>query len=241
MRLTARAEVLTEWLKPVSAIVDECRLRFSASQATVSAVDPANVAMVKTDVDAAAFESYETDGGQTIGVRLPKLFDVLSLTDGETPVHIALDESGGRATVTAAGLEYSFGTLDPDSIRREPDIPDMDWPVELVLEHAELADAITAADFCAEHLRIRGDADLGYQAAASGDVDELTYSLNPASVARGGTADSLFSLDYLHDIIGPLPEEVRVQLGEEVPLDLRYSLLDGDCDVRALLAPRIDS
>jgi hypothetical protein len=37
-----------------------------------------------------------------------------------------------------------------------------------------------------------------------------------------------------------MEETVRVQAGEEIPLDAEYHLLDGDCHVRNLVAPRVE-
>jgi len=239
VRLSGRAGVLTTWLDPVDQIVDECKIRFEPGGPEISAVGPANVSMVEAELDKTALSGYSGEG-EVLGIDLGQLLDVLSLADRETGVIIELDEETRRLAVDAAGLEYEFGVIDPDSIRSEPDLPDLDWPAEIVIEVGELATAITAAGLCADHIRIRGSGDLGYQLSATGDVDETELSLSPVEIERDGTADSLFSLAYLEEISGPMEETVRIQAGEEIPLDAEYRLLDGDCHVRNLVAPRVE-
>ena len=60
---TVQAEQLQAALAPVSTLVDECKLRTNADGVSITAVDPANVAMVDMETDASAFASYQADGG----------------------------------------------------------------------------------------------------------------------------------------------------------------------------------
>ncbi|PSQ23892.1 DNA polymerase sliding clamp, partial [Halobacteriales archaeon QS_9_67_17] len=57
------AETLGDALDSVSVLVDECKIRLEEEGLSIRAVDPANVGMVDLSLSAAAFESYETDGG----------------------------------------------------------------------------------------------------------------------------------------------------------------------------------
>ena len=43
---------LSDFLKPVSALVDECKLHLNVDGLRIAAVDPANVAMVDATLDA---------------------------------------------------------------------------------------------------------------------------------------------------------------------------------------------
>ena len=63
------ADTLRTALDSVSVLVEECKIHLEEDGLEIRAVDPANVGMVDLSLSAAAFESYETDGG-VIGVDL---------------------------------------------------------------------------------------------------------------------------------------------------------------------------
>ena len=50
-------------LDPVSALVDDCKIRLNEDGLSIRAVDHANVGMVDMSLAKSAFESYEADGG----------------------------------------------------------------------------------------------------------------------------------------------------------------------------------
>jgi len=147
--------------------------------------------------------------------------------------------------------------IDPDSIRRETEIPeDLDLDANVTVAFEDLKRGITAADMVSDHVRFRtGTSDDGKIACyieAEGDTDdvdlELTHEKLVAIDAAPDDGDSLFSLDYLKDIKKPIPKDakVRIELGEEHPIKLHYGhtemgddALAGDCTV--MLAPRISS
>jgi proliferating cell nuclear antigen len=66
--------------------------------------------------------------------------------------------------------------------------------------------------------------------------DEL-ISITPAP------ARSLFSLDYLSDIIKPASKsnEVTLQIGNDFPIKINFEIAGGRGKVGYLLAPRIES
>ena len=78
----ASVDTLQDTLDPVSALVDECKIRLNEDGLSIRAVDPANVGMVDMSLAKSAFESYEADGG-VIGVNLDRFEDVLSMGDSD--------------------------------------------------------------------------------------------------------------------------------------------------------------
>jgi proliferating cell nuclear antigen len=54
---------------------------------------------------------------------------------------------------------------------------------------------------------------------------------------------SLYSLDYLSDISKGVGSagEVVINLGRDLPASIRFELANGDCTVKYVLAPRIES
>ena len=239
------ASTLQDALDSVSVLVDECKIRLNDDDLSIRAVDPANVGMVDLTLDAAAFESYEADGG-VIGVNLAKLEDFVGMASGDQLVELELDEETRKLNIRMDGLSSTLALIDPDSIRQEPDIPDLDLAAEIVLEGAQLDRGIKAADMVSDHVRLRVDADAeAFHIAAEGDTDDVDFQLDDDDLIAltAGAADSLFSLDYLKDMNKAIPKdaEVTVELGEEFPVKIHYAVAEGQGNVTYMLAPRIQS
>ncbi|MFA9518518.1 DNA polymerase sliding clamp [Halopenitus sp. H-Gu1] len=239
------ASTLQDALGSVSVLVDECKVRLNEEELAIRAVDPANVGMVDLSLEAAAFESYEADGG-VIGVNLARLQDIAGMANSGDLVHLELDEETRKLHIQIDGLSYTLALIDPDSIRQEPDIPDLDLPAEIILEGAQINRGITAADMVSDHIRLRVDeAEEAFYIEAEGDTDDVDLKLERDDLIdlTAGPADSLFSLDYLKDMNKAIPKdaEVVVELGEEFPVKLHYSFGEGMGNVTFMLAPRIQS
>jgi proliferating cell nuclear antigen len=239
------ASTFRDALDSVSVLVDECKIRLNEDELGIRAVDPANVGMVDLTLEAAAFESYEADGG-VIGVNLARLEDIAGMANSGDLVHLELDEETRKLHIRIDGLSYTLALIDPDSIRQEPDIPDLDLSSEIVVEGAQLDRGIKAADMVSDHIRLRVDEDTEtFFIEAQGDTDDVDLELGRDDLIdlTAGPADSLFSLDYLKDMNKAIPgdAEVTVELGEEFPVKLHYEFAEGQGHVTYMLAPRIQS
>jgi len=239
------AETLKDALDSVSVLVDECKIRLNEEEFAIRAVDPANVGMVDLSLAAAAFESYEADGG-VIGVNLGRLEDIAGMANSGDLIHLELDEETRKLHIQIDGLSYTLALIDPDSIRQEPDIPDLDLPAEIVLEGSQLGRGIKAADMVSDHIALRVDPDEeAFYIEAEGDTDDVDLKLDSDDLIdlTPGAADSLFSLDYLKDMNKAIPNatEVTAELGEEFPVKLHYEFAEGLGQVTYMLAPRIQS
>jgi len=239
------ASTLQDALDSVSVLVDECKIRLNEEELSIRAVDPANVGMVDLTLEAAAFESYDADGG-VIGVNLARLEDIAGMAGSGDLIHLELDEETRKLHIEIDGLSYTLALIDPESIRQEPDIPELDLPAEIVVEGAQLDRGVTAADMVSDHIRLRvAEADESFLIEAEGDTDDVDLELTREDLIAltAGPADSLFSLDYLKDMNKAIPgdAEVTVELGEEFPVKLHYGFGEGLGQVTFMLAPRIQS
>ena len=239
------AETLRTTLDSVSVLVDECKIHLTEDGIEIRAVDPANVGMVDLELGVEAFESYETDGG-VIGVNLSRLEEFAGMADADQLIQLELDEETRKLHVQIDGLEGTLALIDPDSIRQEPDLPDLDLPATIVLEGRDIGRAVTAADMVSDHIALGVDAsDEIFYVDAEGDTDDVHFELGREDLIDlvAGDAHSLFSLDYLKDMNKAIPKdaEVTVELGEEFPVKLHFDIAEGQGHVTFMLAPRIQS
>ncbi len=239
------ASTLQTAIDSVGVLVDECKIHLDEDGIRIRAVDPANVGMVDLELDADAFESYEADGG-IIGVNLSRLDDIAGMAGSGDLIHLDLDEETRKLHIQMDGLEYTLALIDPDSIRQEPDIPDLDLPANVVLEGADIDRSVRAADMVSDHIELGvDDVEEVFYVKAEGDTDDVYFELGHEDLIdlTPGAASSLFSLDYLKDMNKAIPKdaEVELELGEEFPVKLHYEIAEGLGAVTYMLAPRIQS
>jgi len=239
------AETLRATLDSVSVLVDECKIHLTDDGIEIRAVDPANVGMVDLTLGRDAFESYETDGG-TIGVNLSRLEEFAGMADAGQLINLELDEETRKLHVQIDGLEGTLALIDPDSIRQEPDLPDLDLASTIHLEGNDIDRAVTAADMVSDHIALGVDPDEEvFYVDAEGDTDDVHFELGQDDLIdlTAGDSHSLFSLDYLKDMNKAIPKdaEVRMELGEEFPVKMHFDIAEGEGQVTFMLAPRIQS
>ena len=230
---------------PISQLVEECKVNLNEDGLHVRAVDPANVGMVESNAHAGGFESYEADGG-LIGLNVDRFEDVIGMANSGDLVHLELDEETRKLTIQIEGMEFTLALIDPDSIRAEPDIPDLDLTSEIVLEGRQIDRGIKAADMVSDHITLAVDEkEELFEIEAEGDTDDVHIGLERDDLIdlQVGPARSLFSLDYLKDMSKAIDagDEVTIELGEEFPVKLAFATEEGNVDVQYMLSPRIQS
>ncbi|AAM88733.1 DNA polymerase sliding clamp [Natrialba phage PhiCh1] len=236
---------LESFTDPISQLVEECKVNLNEDGLHVRAVDPANVGMVESNAHASGFESYEADGG-LIGLNVDRFEDVIGMANSGDLVHLELDEETRKLAIQIEGMEFTLALIDPDSIRAEPDIPDLDLTSEIVLEGRHIDRGIKAADMVSDHITLAVDEkEELFEIEAEGDTDDVHIGLERDDLIdlQVGPARSLFSLDYLKDMSKAIDagDEVTIELGEEFPVKLAFTTEEGNVDVQYMLSPRIQS
>lgn len=228
------------------AVVEECILTIDDDGLYTRGSDPANVCMVDLTLSPEGFESYESTEDE-VGISLDRFTDVLAIADKEDPVRVALDAETRKFHVAGDGFEYTLAAINPDTIRDRPDIPDLDLPVECVVEGDRFARAVDGADMVSDHFS------LGYEkpadevyAAAEGDIDDVRFAWNEDELEAlepgDESVESFFSTGYMGDLADVLAgDPVTVTFGDEWPVLLEQSWADGAGECLYMQAPRIKS
>lgn len=245
------AAILDVWLDYPDRLVDECRIHVMEDGLQITAVDPANVGMVDTDLADRAFESFDVQDTGQIGVNLERLTDVLGRPNAGDLVNLTIDTQRRNLVIEwGGGHEYTLSLIDPDSIRVEPDLPDLDLPAQLEFPEARtLFNAIDYTNNVTDHIQLEVDGP-EFRVFGEGDTDTYELTLDEGSdeitLRTFDEARSLFSLDYLVDMsrAWEKDEPLSVELGVEMPVILTQEIHHDDNtfgEAIYLLAPRIQS
>ncbi|MGB3907138.1 MAG: DNA polymerase sliding clamp [Methanomethylovorans sp.] len=242
-KATIDADILKSSIETLSVLVDEARFRISTEGLSVRAVDPANVAMVSFELAASAFTDFAADDCE-IGMDLTKVNDIFGVAEKNEKATLELDELSQKMSIYIGGFSYTLSLLDPSTIRAEPRIPQLELPAEVVLNGKELQKAVKAAEKISDHMSLGVDGDIFYM-EAEGDTDKVRLEMPRDQLIdlRSGEARSLFSLDYLSDIVKPASKsnEVTLELGKDYPIKIGFTIAEGAGKISYLLAPRIES
>ena len=236
---------IKDFVGTLRAIVDEAKFNIEPDGLQVRAVDPANVAMDDGVLSAGAFESYDASEG-ILGLNLERLEEVLKLANRGDLVELSFNTNTFKLVIHIDGIEFTIACIDPDSIRMEPEIPDMDLPASFTVDEAQISRGVKAADMVSDHIQLRCDeTEQAVFIEAEGDTDDVCLELTEEEyiAITAVDAEALFSLDYVKDISRKFPKgaEISITFGTDFPMMIEYEFADGECEILSMIAPRIRS
>jgi len=242
------ADILRETIEAIAALVSECRLHIENDGFSMLAVDTANVAMVKAVLQKTAFQSYEAESCE-IGVDITKLRNILGTPGKTDQVKIELDETRHKLELSFMGYKYSVALLDTNTIRKEPNEPNIELPAKIIVPGMELNNAIKASMLISDKIALGVDTQEKngpfFFMHADGDTDQINKTFGPTEVQFVNPVDSrsLFSIDYLKDMgkIFGKSASVEVHLGTDHPVKFIFDMSNGNAHFIYLLAPRIEA
>lgn len=253
------ASVLRECIESITAVVDEGKLRIAKEDLKLRAVDPANVAMVYFELHRDAFDDFRfksvsgveaatgsmaaTEIGIEIGIDFVKLRGILEI-GGREKVDLKLDEQAQKLFTRMGSLAYTISLLDPSSLRKEPKVPELEFPVQVIIETEEFRRTIRAAERIGDHIMLGVDGEEFYM-EIEGEMDKLRLGLRKEQLIHltPGMLHSLYSLDYISAMSKGMSHaaNITLNLGKDYPLQIDFEVAEGKGKVSYLLAPRIES
>ena len=242
-KATVKADVIKAVVDVTRPLVEEAKFNITPKGVSLRAVDPAHIAMVDIEVKDTAFEEYKADEME-LGVDINKLSGILRLADSDSVISLEYDKKSNRLIVRIGNLVRRIGLIDtagmPDS-----KMPTLDLPAKTVVRAGELSKGIRASEMISDHLALTVDKDK-FELYAEGDVDTVNLTLSKDMLIELNSPDkykSLFSIDYLSNMIKPVKSEdsVTILSGNDNPIKVDLDFADGKGHVTYLLAPRIES
>lgn len=236
-----RAEPLKAWLESINAIVDEHRHHVTETGFRASAVDPANAAMVQTVLGANEFEEFDCEKC-TIGIDTEKLMKSLKKAGSDDLVTLEFDEETRRLAIEYGPMSRELATIDPDVIRHEPDMPDLDYLGSVIVSTDHMNDAIWSCEMIADQVTIELLENESIVFRTDGDTDRARTELGEEYLHGSeisGAGGSLLSINYLNDIIRALScDLVELSVGDELPLEI-VGEIGENSRAKYVVAPRI--
>jgi proliferating cell nuclear antigen len=241
---TIDPQTLDRAIRSVTALVDEAKIELAEGGVRINTVDPPKVGAISLDLLAEAFQEYESDGSH-IYLDLKRAQDILSQTGNYGAVEINLDAQDRNLHFRTGGYDFEFSLLTEGSARGGLDPQDLNGPAKIVIDGQKFNRAISIGSMFSEHIRMGVDRerDIFYM-IAKGDNDgmHMTLGEDDLEVLEPAKAYGPYSLDYLQEISRAIPNDVdiRLEIGQEVPIKIQYQIADDNGRVTFGLAPRIE-
>lgn len=237
---TISADILQSSIRAMSALMEECVFKITPDGMSARAVCPANASMCAIDLPSEVFSVYDVTEAE-LGVDLQRFIEILGMSEKNSDVTLELDEDTHKLNITFGGFAYTMGLLDPSTLRKSPDIPQLDLPAEITIEGAAFKRMIKAASMMGDHMMMGVLGEMFFM-SADGDSDKVRLDLSGSELIGLKSADvsSLYSLEYLTDMgkgIGSA-NEIIIHIGRDLPVNIEFESSAG-CEVVYILAPRI--
>lgn len=199
MQLNAKinSDDLKSILKSLSIVSYEGMLSFTQNEMTSKLVDPANVCMVDLNFPNSEFTEYELDEDFSIGLDYEKTLDFISNAKNEI---ISLIITKTQIKIEFEIAQFTQTTVAPDTLRSEQKLPILSFDVKLELQTKEVSKSIKSCGKLANHITFQMLKD-DFSIHANKNTDTVTAEIENPLIHKADTAISIYSVDYLTDII----------------------------------------
>ncbi len=239
----AEPKLLKDPISIISDLVTEATFEVNSNALELTAMDPANVAMVMFKLLSSSFVEYDVDGGETLGLNLNDLEQVLKRCSSSDTITLELEEEKLKVTMKGnATRTFHLPLLNMED--EENDIPDLDFDATIECSSSVLDQGVEDADIVAESVTFTAEDDT-FTIAAAGDLSKANLEI-PASddtkIDVSGTQQAKYSIEYLKKMINgsKVSDDATLKFSTDYPMRLEY-LQKNKLQLAFILAPRVEN
>jgi len=207
--------------------------------------------MVSLDIKRDVFTDYNLKGEElAVGVDFGELLSVIKVCRGDTRIKLNAE----KMQINSGYLSYDLPLITLDALRKEPKLPELEFPATVTIGVEDFKRGINTADTIEEYVEIGVNSEEFFMGVEGSEgkfrlvIPKEDLTLFNVDFSRGSIlpshsiteAKSMFSIDFLaktaSGVVGRL---VTLKINNGYPLQIPFTVTDG-CEVVYLLAPRID-
>ena len=229
---------LTKIIEIISELVMEVRIKVDESGFSITAMDPANVAMVRFILPKSSFSRFETDN-EVIGVNLDSLKRILKrsgtgssllMEKKENVLHIQIQDRIKR--------NFDLSLIDIDT--EEKEIPNLEFSSSVELNSSDFIDSIEDCNVVSDACSFIVSEGKFIIEAKGLNAARSEFSSDEATI-QAENCKSRYSLEYLQKFIKASKLFDKTQLKFDNDHPLRINLRNDFMEVSFLLAPRVET
>lgn len=230
--------LLSRVIEIISELVAEVRIKVNNEGLSITAMDPANVSMVKFVLPKSSFSIFET-GEEVLGINLDNLKRILKRSSSTSS--LILEKKGNLLNIQIHDrIKRSFNLSLIEIEGEEKDMPEIEFSSIIKLNSsdfvASVEDCMVVADACSFIIK-----DGKFIIEAKGLNSAMSEFSGDEAEISAENCKSRYSLEYLHKFIkgAKLSEKTILKFANDHPLkmDIRNDFLE----LSFLLAPRVET
>jgi proliferating cell nuclear antigen len=228
---------LSKAVELISELVTEVKIKLNEYGLSITAIDPANVAMVGLRIPKKAFSEFDSAGSETLGVNLDSLKKILKRSSGplvlekkENLLYIQMEDRIKR--------NFILSLIEIESEDKE--MPNLEFSSRVELQSEDLIDSITdcevVADACSFIIK-----DEKFIIEAKGLNSTRTEFSGDEAKITAESCKARYSLEYLQKFIkaSKLCEKTILNFADDHPL--RMDVKTDNMELSFILAPRVET
>jgi proliferating cell nuclear antigen len=229
--------LLLKVIEVLSELVTEVRLKVNEFGMSVTAIDPANVAMVKFRLPKSSFSQFEAEN-ESLGINLDSLKKILRRCGGGTPLTIERNENNLEILIQdRIKRNFSLNLIEIES--QEKEMPNLDFSAKVEISSQDLISSIedcsVVSDACSFIV-----ADDKFVIESKGlNSARSEFSKDEVNM-QAENCKSKYSLEYLQKFMkgAKVCDKTVLNFASDHPL--KVDLKTESMELNFLLAPRVE-
>jgi DNA polymerase III sliding clamp (beta) subunit (PCNA family) len=240
MKVGLKTWTLGSLLNMITEVSDKVRLSFSKDGLNVKVVDGANVCSLVCDIQPDEFELFDVDEPTDLIIDVGALLRIVKKLNQCYTVYLTQEDGFTFLDAENRWFDITY----PDEIRAPPRILNLELPISFVAHTEDFSTDLKLCEMVSNHI------DMcylpGYVEIKTIVDSKLKSKFSyPTSEVMESPKNSVYSLDYLSDIVTSLEykkewvcKKVEVKFNEDWPLTLSGNISD-NFKFCFMLAPRL--
>jgi len=232
--------LLTKAVEIISELVTEVRIKINEFGLSITAIDPANVAMVSFKLPKSAFSEFNiTEKEEILGVNLDNLKQILKRCGSSGS--LLLERRDNLLSIVIQDRIRRNFTLNLIEIESEDkEFPSLPFSSSVELTSSDLIDSIEDCSVVADACSFIID-DGKFVIYARGLNSARAEFSGDEAIITGEECKSRYSLEYLQKFLkgSKISEKTKLQFANDHPL--RFDIKPQNMELSFILAPRVET
>ncbi len=228
----------------IGELIDEGVFRLEKDGITFIAADRAMVAVVDFKISSTAFDKYELDEQQNIGLNVTNFLSVLKRVSANDKLSLNLQDNKLEVLIENSSKRRFVLPLLDLSAEEVPPIDQLAFTAKVTVKPSILQSGIEDAEIIADAVLFETSSNK-FVIRAEGDVSKTELEIEKGNEAlidikADGEVKSRYPLEYLKKMIkaSKIAESVSLQFGQDYPMKLEFKAGD-KASLTMVLAPRV--
>lgn len=240
----SQPSLLVDSLASIAELIDEGIFKITTSGISLVAADRAMVAVADFHLSKNAFESFEVDSDQSIGLNITNLLLVLKRSSAKDTLKFNLEKNRLHIEIANGGKRRFVVPLIDLTQEEIPQIEQLEFSTKAELRPEVLQSGIDDAEIVSDSVLFHTSPGK-FVMRSEGDVSSAELELEAGnshllSLEAQSETRSRYPLDYLKKMVkaAKIADSVLIEFGQDYPMKLSFK--SGDkASLQFVLAPRV--